>query len=116
LLSARRRIRELETELAIHHRAAELLKGKRPSRPPQDASQGLLAYSILRLTPPRGSLNRLDLAITNWLYETIRTAKDNGGARRMDEDQELPDVGKASAIQLSTKKVTLLVGCPRRFE
>ncbi len=27
LLSARRRIRELETELAIHRRAAELLKG-----------------------------------------------------------------------------------------
>ena len=27
LLSARRRIRELETELAVHRRAAELLKG-----------------------------------------------------------------------------------------
>ncbi len=27
LISARRRIRELETELAVHRRAAELLKG-----------------------------------------------------------------------------------------
>ena len=32
LIAARRRIRELETELAIHPRAAELLKGLNPKR------------------------------------------------------------------------------------
>jgi transposase-like protein len=32
LLSARRRIHELETELAIHRRATELLKGTNPKK------------------------------------------------------------------------------------
>ena len=37
LLSARRRIHELETELAIHRRAAELLKGT--TSPKKDSRQ-----------------------------------------------------------------------------
>ena len=45
LISARRRIRELETELAIHRRAAELLK---VTPGPKDSRQW-------RPWPPRGS-------------------------------------------------------------
>ena len=45
LISARRRIRELETELAVHRRAAELLKG---APAPKDSRQS-------RLWPPKGS-------------------------------------------------------------
>ena len=38
---------------------------KSPSRPPQDASPGLLPYSILRPAPPRGSRDSPGLAIQN---------------------------------------------------
>ncbi|WP_419944676.1 transposase [Candidatus Poriferisodalis sp.] len=64
LVALRKRVRELETELAIHRRATELGKrdvgpkgSSRPYRAPHPRGQGLLRCGARHLQPPRRGLD-----------------------------------------------------------
>ena len=68
---------------------------KSPSRPPHDASPGLLPYSILRLAAPSGSCDSPGLAIQ--IGYTSEGPGRSPGARERETEKPLSPLGNRAA-------------------